>query len=131
MDQRLGLQGLVQQNVQAGAVTSQQVIRGAFAAHGDSGDLGPRSSKACWKGLILEQFEAKPVGQLQIEQHQVVRAFSEEGAGPAQTVGLFDHAARPGILKDHTRAQPVHGVVVDHEQSWGEGGGHGEVPKWN
>jgi hypothetical protein len=81
--QLIGLQGLVQQDMQTGTVTGQQMARGALAAHGDCGDLGPRPSEALWNGVLLEQLEAQTIGQLQIQQHQVVLAFSQEGAGPA------------------------------------------------
>ncbi len=106
------------------------MIRGALAAHGDRGDLGPWAAEALWRGLIMEQFKTQTIGQLQIEQHQVVMALSQEGAGPAQAVGFFDHAAWPGILEDHARTQPMHRVIIDHEQSRGSGGGHVGVPKW-
>jgi len=111
-------QGLVEQHVQAGAVTGQQVVRGSFAGHGNRGNAGARTDPALAPGWGLEQFKAKTVGQLQIEQHQVVVAFSQKGSGPVQAVGFFDHTARPGVLKNHTSAQPVYRVIVDHEQAW-------------
>jgi hypothetical protein len=123
-----GLQGLIEQDVQAHPATGQQVIRRSVAAHGH------RRQRPWWwgsprvGGCIVEQLQTKAIGQLQIEQHQVIPPLGQEGAGPAQIAAFLDHAVGPGVLEDHPGAQALDGLVVDNEQTQRGGRGHDRAP---
>ena len=131
MDQFVRLKGFVQQRVQAGTVTRQEVIGGALAAHGDSGNSQARGGPARGWGLREQQVQSKPVGQLQIDQQQVVVALSQEGTRPSQAVGLLDHTTGPGILQDDAGTEPVHGLIINNEYTRSGRQGHDEVPtRW-
>ena len=122
--QFVGLQGLVDQDVQAQACAGQQVIGCAVTAHGHRG-CEPRGSCASARGWqIAQQVEAEAIGQLEIEQHHVVVSLGQEGAGPMQGARLLDHTTRPGVLQNHAGAEAMNGLIVDDEHPWGGGVRH-------
>ena len=119
MHQFVGLQGLVQQDIQTGLSTGQQVLRGSVAAHGDGRDeAGSVAVLSAWRGLP-KQFKPHAVGQLEVQEHQVVGALGQKGSSPTQAVGLLDDTARPGVLQDGAGAHAVHGLIVNDEQARG------------
>jgi len=128
LHQFVGLQGLVEQDVQAHPTAGQQVVRRSVAAHGHRRQRPWRRGSPRGERRIKEQLQTKAIGQLQIKQHQVIPPLGQEGAGPAQIADFLDHAVGPCVLKDHTGAQAVHGLVVDNEQTQRGGRGHDEAP---
>ena len=114
--QLVSLQGFVQQDVQPRTPTGQEMLRGAVTAHGNGRDgAGTMGIKS--RGM--HQLKPDTVRELKIEQQQVVGALGQERPCPAQTAGFLDDAVGPGVLKNRAGAHPVHGLVVNDEQTWG------------